>query len=137
MQVDLHKLPCFSDRNRIAALNRLVATNPDLMPHQVAAATGCLLKEAMLLLMLLYDRHLVEAFTLVYHIAHPDTPPAQALHMEISDGLPSFPIRCPLCEEEIDSPSEVTYGFLFVLSEDVQFVTETNELTVNCGNEDE
>jgi len=137
MQVDIRKIPCFSDRNRIAVLNRLVVTNPDLMPHQVAAATGCTLEDAMQVLMLLYDLHLVEAFTLVYHSVHPDAPPAQALRMDISDGLPSFPIQCPLCEEKIDSPSEVTYGFLFVLNEDVQFVTETDELTVNCGNEDE
>jgi len=135
MQVDIRKLSCFSDRNRIAALNTLVGTNPDLMPHQVAAATGCLLEEAMQLLMLLYNLHLVEAFTLVYHRAHPDAPPAQALRMDISDGLPSFPIQCPLCEEQIDSPSEVTYGFLFVLNEDVQFVAETDGLAGSHGNE--
>ena len=135
MQVNIHKLTFLSDRDKIKVLNRLVATNPDLMPHLVAAATGCLLEEAMQVLMLLYDLHLADAFTLVYHSAHPDTPPAQALRIDISDGLPSFPIQCSLCEEEIANSSEVTYGFLFVLNEDIQFVTETNELADNYGNE--
>jgi hypothetical protein len=106
MQVNIHKLPCFSDRKRIAALNRLVATSPDLMAHQVAAATGCLFEQAMQVLMLLYDLRLAEAFILVYHDAHPDTPPAHALRIHISDGLPSFPLRCPLCEGLIESSSE-------------------------------
>jgi len=128
-KVNLHNLHCFSEHDKLVTLNRLAVTNPDLMPHQVAVATGCDLNEAMQVLMLLYDMHLAEAYTLVYHTTHSDGPPAEVLRAEISAGLPSFPLRCPLCQEEINSSDEVTYGFLFVLSQGIQFVAETEEST--------
>lgn len=123
-KVNLSKFYCFNEGAHLRELNRLVRIHTDLMPHQVAVATGCGLKEAMEVLMLLFHRHLAEVFLLVYHNDHPDTP-AQALN--ISEGLPSLPFICDLCEEEIRDPNELSYDFLFKISDDIQFVVEDDE----------
>jgi hypothetical protein len=122
--LDIHKLSCFNDPERVKNLNRLIVTNPDLMPHQVAIATGCSIEQAMQVLMLLYDQYLANAFTLIYHKSHPEAPPALALQVDIAEGIPHFPIRCPICDEVIASSSDVTYGFLFVLKEKVRFIIQ-------------
>jgi hypothetical protein len=43
-------LPFFKEEKSIDKLNHLLAISSSLMPHQVAAATGCPLEEALSLL---------------------------------------------------------------------------------------
>jgi hypothetical protein len=94
------------------------------MPHQVAAATGCELEEAMEVLMLLYDQYLAEALLLVYHNEHLDAP---ATAVSISEGLPSLPFICSVCEKGISDPKELSYDFLFRLNGKILFVVENDE----------
>jgi len=132
-KVNLYSICCFSESDRLRELNRLVAIHTDLMPHQVAAATGCELKEAMEVLVLLYHLYLADAFTLVYHNEHPNTP---AIALEVSKGVPpALPVICPLCEKEINDPNELSYGFLVKLNENVEFVVQPDDLVVAETNE--
>jgi hypothetical protein len=120
-EVKLSKVYYFNEDSHLEKLNRHVRIHTDLMPHQVAAATGCKLEEAMEVLMLLFHLYLAEALLLVYHNDHPNIP-AKALN--ISEGLPSLPFICDVCEKEISNPDELSYDFLFKKKDDIQFVLE-------------
>jgi hypothetical protein len=92
------------------------------MPHSVANATGCSLKQAMELLLSLSDQYIVEPYLLVYHGTHPGDPPILARNM--LDGFPSLPFACDLCEEKVNSRDELQYDFLFKKADDIEFVLE-------------
>ena len=120
-QVNIGKFPYFKDTARLQRLNRQVKLHSDLMPHQISTATGCTLKEAMVILMLLYHKNLVELFLVIYHISEPDSP---ILIRKIDEGLPSLPFLNPLDETEITDSNEITYDFLFKLpaNAEIEFV---------------
>ena len=122
-QINLSKFPCFDSPQRIGELNRLVSTQHDLMPHQVAVAVGCELEHAMTVLFFLYHRRLAEAFLLVYHKDHLDAP---VLAPGLSAGFPSLPFTCDACGKEIVAPDELSYDLLFRLTEDIRFTVETS-----------
>jgi hypothetical protein len=96
------------------------------MPHQISSATGCELNEAMQILLLLYHRNLAYILLLVYHLSNPDTP---MFSKRIFEGLPEPPILNPFTEENIDNLDELSYDFLFVLTQkqDIEFVSEIHE----------
>lgn len=100
------------------------------MPHQIASATGCSLEEALAVLLLLFRLSVAEAFLLVYHNIHEgDTPPILA--RGILDGLPQVPFVCEICQEEIASSSELSYDFLFKITENVCFIGLTQDKVVD------
>ena len=121
MKVELSKASCFAERARLERLRELVETHRDLMPHQLAAATGCSLEEAMYLLMLLYDQHQAEPCLLVYHRSsdHPNVPIDS---LRLTQGPPSLPLTCSVCNGEITDPDDLSYDFLFLLRTDLDFV---------------
>ena len=119
--VNLYSLPYFREQGRLQELQWLAKTQADLMPHQLAVATGCSLDAAMEVLMLLYHLNAVDAFLLVYHDDHPTVP---ALAIKLSEGLPVLPFTCDVCEGVITDRSHLLYDFLFKFREPVQFVSE-------------
>jgi hypothetical protein len=122
-EVRLRRFRC-SDRIRaLRELNDLVAVHRELMPHQVAAATGCELELAMEILLTLYDRELAEQLLLVYHNTHLDAP-IKAL--DITEGPPALPFVCDGCQAEISDPDDLSYDFLFRLRDQVQLVVDSN-----------
>jgi hypothetical protein len=123
--INLKRFPYFNKDRPLRELNHLAEIHDNLMPHQVAAATGCSLDEAMGVLLLLVDRALVEAFLLVYHNAHPDIP---VLARSMLEGFPTPPLTCKICEKDIEQGTELSYDFLFKKTDDITFVVESNEL---------
>jgi len=111
-------LGLFSKKQAIL-LNNLVAVNKQLMPHVVAAATGCRLEDAMALLIFLYNKSIVDGFILIYHLQHQDSYFARRL---LKNGLPRVDeVFCQVCEENIENESELLYDFEFVINQDVSF----------------
>ena len=109
-QLALHRLPSFRNTSQVQKLNDVFAIQNTLMPHQVAVATGCSLDDALTILLLLYDRYLAESFLLVYHVSHPEQP---ILTRKLSEGPPSVPVQCDLCERVIENDDELAYDYLF------------------------
>jgi len=124
--VNLEHFAFFSEGQSLERLNAQLRAPASLMPHQVAASTGCSLTDAMAVLLLLADTCAATPLLLVYHKAHPDGPPILA--RSIVEGLPSCPLVCDHCEEEIDDPDELWYDFLFKLTEKVQFVLGSGDV---------
>jgi hypothetical protein len=81
------------------------------MPHEIAAATGCTLAEAMGLMLLFLGRSHVVARLLVYHNRHPEGPPILA--RSILEGPPTLPFDCDVCDERIECKDDLSYDFLF------------------------
>ncbi len=108
----------FNDQASLAKLNRLLSIHENLMPHQLAAATGCNLDEAMQVLMYLFYLRLARLYLLVYHISHSEP----VLKRSIFDGFPELPIICPSCELEIIKEDELEYDFLFSLLDKIEFI---------------
>jgi hypothetical protein len=119
--VRLNSFPYFDNSKALEDLNRLVELYDNLMPHQVAAATGCRLQDAMGVLMLLVSHSLAEAVLLVYHISDPIDPLVPFLSRSIYDGLPTPPLLCDVCGNEIETADELTYDFSFKLASAVHF----------------
>ncbi len=88
---------------------------------EVAVATGCGLNAAMEVLMLLFHLAAADAFILVYHDDHPTVP---VLATKISEGLPTLPFTCEVCEGVVTDKSHLLYDFIFKLHESIQFVSE-------------
>jgi|WetSurMetagenome_2_1015567.scaffolds.fasta_scaffold27287_3 hypothetical protein len=119
----LSSLVCLTEDAHLDQLNRMLTVHSDLMPHQLSAAIGCDAAEAMKALLLLVDKGAADAYLLVYHSLHPDSPPIQIA--PIAEGLPTLPFTCDTCEEVIDDASDLFYDFLFKIQHDVQFITRT------------
>lgn len=120
-EVNLGKFECFASSSRLDRLNQFVRLNSAAMPHQIAAETGCGLKDAMSLLLFLYHRFLADPYILVYHSTHPDAPIAIRA---LVDGLPDVPMMCGDCEDEIVSKDELSYDFYFKFKSELSFCTE-------------
>jgi hypothetical protein len=119
-RVNLTNYTCFSERDKVDKLNRLIAINADLMPHQLVSATGCGLESSMDVLMTLFHLSLADLFLLVYHVAHQGAP---ILSRGISEGFPQLPFMCPDCEQIITEEDELTYNFLFHMKHsNIEFV---------------
>ena len=119
--VSLRHFPYFNNDKPLQELNHLVDVHGNnLEAHQVAAATGCRLDEAMGILLLLFNSSLAEAFLLVYHNDHADGPPILA--RRILDGLPPLPFTCDICQGEIENREELSYDFLFKMADSIRFV---------------
>ena len=120
--LSLRRYACFSSSKSLQNLNHLVEIHSNLMPHQVASATGCSLNEAMAMLIFLFTRSLAEVFLLVYHNSDQVDPPTPILARSILEGLPDLPITCDVCGKEIEHRSDLSYDFLFKIIEKVRFV---------------
>lgn len=112
---------CLNNNESVQALNRLVETRANLMPHEVASATGCDIAEAMSVLMLMYAQSLADAFLLVYHVADETNPPAPFMARSIELGLPEVPLICENCDHEIQRRTELSYDFLFKITNEIRF----------------
>ncbi len=122
-RVDLSALDCFRDRERIGRLISYVEVNDSLMPHSIAAATGCSLEEALTLLLMLYGKYLVDGYVLVYHSAHPDFPIDRR---PIGEGLPpQESYTCPVCEMTELGSSEMLFDLEFRLIKQVEFTVDS------------
>lgn len=119
MSINLNSFPFFQDEASLTRLNNLFASRSNLMPHEVASATGCSLEEAMHLLMFLYDKRMAEAYLVVYHERHLDEPPIEV--RPIVQGFPSLPMVCEVCGEVISEEADLSYGFQFVFISRFQF----------------
>lgn len=119
--LSLRGFHCLNNTESVQALNRLVETRVNLMPHEVADATGCDLAVAMSVLMLLFTQSLADVFLLVYHIADEADPPAPFMVRGIELGLPEVPLICENCDREIQHPAELSYDFLFKIANEIRF----------------
>lgn len=120
--VPLDRYPCLRQEPAIGILNRLVRHQQVLQPHQLAAATGCDVQEAMNVLVALYAESLATSQILVYHIGGMHDPPVPIAVRELLDGPPSLPIWCDECGREIEQKAELAYDFLFTFTDNIQFV---------------
>jgi hypothetical protein len=119
--INLSNFPCLSKELHLQRLNNLAEIQDNLMPHQVAVATGCSHEEALAVLLLLSKHSLAEALLVVYHNEHLiDSPPILA--RSIFEGLPPLPFICDICQQEITSSDELSYDFLFRVLEKANFV---------------
>ncbi len=118
--INLDKLPCFRDSKALQILNRIVATNSTLTTDQVAQSTGCPPELALELLAYLYRKELVHGYLQVFHDKHPDGPPASVV--PIGDGPPVPPFICSVCEDFVESSTELFFELLFRPVTDIEFV---------------
>src|SRR5438034_1370771 len=107
--VRLNNFPYFDNSKALEDLNRLVRLYDNLMPHQVAAATGCRLQDAMGVLMLLVAHSLAEAVILVYHTTDQIDPLVPFLSRSIYEGLPAPPLVCDVCGNQVETTEELSY----------------------------
>lgn len=119
--IHLAHFHCLANNNALQKLNRLVGLHDTLMPHQVAVATGCPLAEAMGVLMLLLSQAAAEGFLLVYHANGCDNPPPPFLQRDLVAGPPPLPLTCLNCGVVIEDEHELSYDFLFKLTDQVSF----------------
>lgn len=100
----------------------IIEVNQSLMPHSVAAATGCNRAEALTLLLMLYGSNVVNGFILIYHHPHIDVPVDRR---PLKDGLPpKGPFECPICETVVVDENGLYFDFEFLLIEKVEFLLE-------------
>ena len=123
--VDVSRFPCVSERKHRDQITRIADSQTDLMPHQVAAVTGCSMKEAMGFLLFLAIQDVADPKLLVYHSMseHSEIPVAS---LPLKDGLPSVPFYCEQCEKQIEDSSELMYDLLFVLRNRFELVVCSN-----------
>jgi len=111
----------FRQERTLNNLNELVERQKELMPHQVAVASGCTVDEAMGILMLLTVDKMAEAYLLIYHILDDTDPPVPILARRLTDGFPEIPFVCDNCEREITDTNELRYDFLFKIGSTLRF----------------
>lgn len=111
--INLISFPYFRKTSAIERLNEHIAQHSDLMPHQLAIATGCSLDDAIGILFLLFDRQFAEALLLVYHQNFPNVPMDIR---KISDGPPLLPTINSLNDEVVEDKGELLFGFMFKLT---------------------
>ena len=117
-KIEIKFIPAFQDQNRLARLNSFILRRNTVMPHEVAAATGCSIQESITLLLYLYHRYLADPYLLTFHTHHPLVV-IEKTHLK--EGLPELPIICDHCEEQILNPDELIYEFEFNLRGEIQF----------------
>lgn len=121
LKVNLSNLH-FLDKTKTANLNHFVVVNESLMPHSIAIATGCSLKEATTILLFLYGRSFVDGYILVYHISHLDT---YFEKRKLRDGFsPRKDYICPVCELQHDNQDELFFDLEFHASSEIEFVID-------------
>lgn len=121
-KVNISKFKCFTESGRLDKLNAFFDERTEAMPREIAAQTGCGLREAMSLLMFLFHLYLAEAFILVYHNEHPETPISKR---SLIGGLPTLPMQCEDCDDEIENPDQLSYEFWFKFKSKISLYTET------------
>jgi hypothetical protein len=97
------------------------------MPHQLAVQTGCSLKDAIALLLMLHILSIADGMLLIYHNSHPDAPPIMIKNF--LDGLPEVPFVCDMCQNEIKNRHELSYDLFFKQNMLVQFTVENDVLS--------
>ena len=119
--IDVSEWMCLGQPSSVQILNRMMEAQPDLMPHQVAGATGCTLEQAMDFLLFLASQEVADPRLLVYHNVeeHEGVPVAS---FPLRDGVPRLPFFCEECDLEIDDLSELQFDFLFRIDRTTQLV---------------
>jgi hypothetical protein len=123
-KVNLNKFRYFNERSHLDSLNHLIRSRNDLMPHEIAIGTGCSFEEAMGVLILLYHLDLADQYLLIYYNKEPDVPVGMR---EISEGPPLLPFKINTSafeEVEIYSMHDLSFGFLFKIRKEIDFVIE-------------
>ncbi len=119
---DLSRFDCFQNKDRAALLNDFLEINQSIMPHGIAAATGCRLEEALALLLVMYSEQFVEGYVLMYHSPHLETPFGRR---RLYEGLPPpNHITCSICEMADIPDRELYFDLEFVLTEPIEFVSK-------------
>lgn len=121
--LDLSRFPRLGAPEAVAVVNRLFQRRRESMMHEIATATGCKLEEAAGMFYLLFSRDAAIAFILVYHKQHNDLP-VYSHRIPMAEGLPSVPLHCNVCDEEIETLDELTFDLQFQLVKDIEFVSE-------------
>lgn len=111
--INLLNFPYFRNQNSLKRLNEHIKIHSDLMPHQLAVATGCTIDDATAILFLLFDQNIADALLLVYHQGFPGVPMEIR---QISDGPPILPIINSLNDDLIENKDELLYSFIFKLT---------------------
>ena len=120
-ELSLRQFACFSNSQVLQRLNNLLSSRNAVMPHEVASATGCSLREAMAFLLLLYVNSVAEVALLVYDKHDESDPLVPFVSRDITEGIPSLPIVCDVCGREISEPNDLGYDFLFRIVAPVRF----------------
>jgi hypothetical protein len=121
--LSIKQFRCFNSATRLERLNDLVDLHNHLMPHQIAAATGCGVNDAMGLLLHLSTLSLAKPRLLVYHTTDVIDPPNYILSRDIALGFPELPFECGECGETIESYDELRFEFSFTLIEKITFAS--------------
>jgi hypothetical protein len=101
--------------HEINELNGLLG-RPIIEASTLAVAAGCHFSDAVRLLLHLVAIGAAEMGTHVFHMAHPETPPA----LTTTDTY-EFPLFCDICEEEFEA-SEAWCQPFFLLKETIELV---------------
>lgn len=92
------------------------------MPHELAVGASCSLDEAMGILMVITAHSMAEPFILAYHTTCPENNAIPFTAQSIYDGLPTPPIYCDVCDQEVEDKEELVYDFIFNLTPPIQFI---------------
>ena len=120
MEMDFEQFPCLNKNKALERFRHLIKISTSLMPHQVAAATGCDIRESIAILMFLVTEDKLKPFILVYHNNHDDDIPLPIMKRNFIDGYPKLPFICDGCEKEIVSRKELSYDLMFEIIENME-----------------
>lgn len=109
-----NQLPPFGSTQNNEKLKELIEHTKTIMPHQLAAATGCGLNACLDYLWMLAHQNLATPSHLVYH-QHTDHADFPILSYPYTTQL-TYPFTCEECEQSITSPDEITTGIMFVIT---------------------
>lgn len=119
-KVSLSKVPCFNNMITLNRLNDFMFERKDVMPHEIAIATGCSIEYSTSVLMILQMKDLAEGYLLVYHRQDNDPRP-YIMKRKLLDGIPILPMVCDICGEEISDIKDIYFDLSFKIISDIEF----------------
>jgi hypothetical protein len=128
LTISLSKSVFSENKKRLELLNDIVAHHTTLSPGLLMSYTGCSLRDAFYVLVLLFERNLAEGYLWIYHIANPE----HAIQRRaLSTGLPKVPFayRDEDGEVTVTDLTEISYTFEFDIKPNIEpvFVSATND----------
>jgi hypothetical protein len=118
--VRLPRAPYFRDESALAALNDIVGVQTTLSPGLLMSYTGCELKDAIYVLLTLFEKGLVNGYFVIYDATNPEEA-IERRHFSV--GLPKLPY--PYETEDgnrvIDRIDNLFYTLEFDVLDEVEF----------------
>ena len=115
----------FDDSIKLDASQKLLLSkhfskaDSNMMPHQLAAILGLKYSTALVVLTLLGLSDRTKSSLLIYHNCDKSV---AAGAIPYGTGFPKLPWHCPLCEDDVEDYSELSFDVMVTAIEPIEFV---------------